>query len=171
MKTRVLKRGGCYIPQGRYLLPPFWRDICDPQFERESEELDDYTSELMPDEIAESCAMRFARSNHDYLGTVVYVPLRARLLKFLQGPPGPIGQQGAPGEQGCRGDSGYARGALDLQCPNTACGKFLQDRPVQDLKIDLIDGHEFTHICNSCQHGCVWRIVKGLPIPVPVLGK
>jgi len=178
MKSRVLYKDGCYIPQVRHMLSPFWYNISDEQFDQESENLDCYDTELTPSEVAEACARRAVGNKRDFIGCVNWLPLGSRLFKVFQGPVGPQGYAGMPGPQGPRGAKGdtgrdgFSRSALDLQCPNPKCGKFLSDYPEQQLKMNLYqDQRRFDHVCAACNHGAVWQIVEGLPVPLPLMTK
>uniref|UniRef100_A0AB39CEK7 Uncharacterized protein n=1 Tax=Pseudomonas phage HRDY3 TaxID=3236930 RepID=A0AB39CEK7_9VIRU len=169
MKTRVLYKDGCYIPQMRPTAWPFWYNITDDIFERESEELDCYNYDLNPDDVAEGCARRLVGNQKDFVGEVSYRSWKQRVRQFFMGAPGPCGPMGAMGAPGLDGPPGFSRSALDLQCPNPDCGKFVRDEPVQELVFDLKNGNEFSHTCAACNHGTTWRIVEGLPIPYPML--
>lgn len=162
MHSRVLYKGGCYIPQARPMLWPTWHNISDTIFEEESDKLDCYNTELDPRTVAVNCAERYVGNHRDYKGVVTWMPLLARWLKIFQGPPG---MQGPVGCVGMMGRDGKSRGALDLECPT--CGKFLQDFPKQELDVRLWgdNNDQFTVICAACSHCAVWKIVHGLPIP------
>lgn len=169
MKTRVLHKDGCYIPQMRPTAWPFWFNITDDIFERESEELDNYNTELSADDVAEGCARRLVGNQKDFVGEVYYRSWRQRVRNFFRGVPGP---QGACGAMGMSGRDGKSRGALDLQCPN--CKKFVQDEPVQEIRFRFWHTQAeptFTLHCDGCRRCSVWKIVNGLPIPCSMLRK
>lgn len=169
MYSRVLYKDGSYVPQARPMLWPVWHNISDTIFEEESEKLDCYNTDLEPEDVARDCAKRYVRNIRDFHGTVRYTKWTTWLFRKFQGPMGIPGMQGAKGDRGFTGAHGFSKGALDLQCPNPDCRRFLSDNPEQELLVDLRNGNEFDHTCNKCSRGTTWRIVHGLPIPFTML--
>ncbi len=174
-KIRVLEFvTDTYLVQRRERFGLFWHNVADQEFQ---EDLDaaDIHGDIDFEDIAVRCAVRLAtQMEAEYIG-VVYKrePLikrwKNRVRYKFTGPAGPCGMMGARGDRGDPGRDGFARGALDLQCPK--CQQFLQDEPRQELKVKIVQGNHFYHDCAKCGESTKWRIVNGLPIPLAYMRK
>lgn len=163
MFSRVLYKGGSYIPQARQMLWPTWHNISDTIFEEESDKLDCYNNDLDPEDVAEACAKRYVGNVRDYQGVVRHTPWKVRFFRKFSGPVGMPGCMGARGEKGDPGKDGKSRSNLDLQCPY--CNKFLQDEPRQMLMLEVLGDGKFSHNCNNCEVVTEWHSINGVLLP------